>query len=137
MRTRRSCGVLLVRGEPVREFLLMKHSNRWDLPKGHVDDGETDIECALREMEEETGIDRANVEIDPGFRFTTKYPVSYKRFGDEVFEKTLVVFLGRVNGENEIAVTEHQGYQWFVWQPPHVIQKETIDPLLAQLAEYL
>ncbi|MEL7161300.1 MAG: NUDIX domain-containing protein, partial [Bacteroidota bacterium] len=30
--------------------------NRWDLPKGHVDPGETNLECALRELEEETGV---------------------------------------------------------------------------------
>jgi len=34
-------------------------------------------------------------------------------------------------------VTEHQGFQWRKWRPPHHIQAETIDPLLAHLAEHL
>ena len=44
-----SCGFLVYREEPKLSFLLMQHSTRWDLPKGHVDPGETEMECALRE----------------------------------------------------------------------------------------
>ena len=64
----KSCGFLLVRGEPIREFLLMRHADRWDLPKGHVDAGETEMECALRELAEETGVaaaDTYNTETEP------------------------------------------------------------------------
>ncbi len=51
----RSCGVLVTLGDPIDRFLLMRHKDRWDLPKGHVDPGESDMETALREMVEETG----------------------------------------------------------------------------------
>ena len=33
-----------------------KNSNSWLFPKGHIEDGETDEEAALREIEEETGL---------------------------------------------------------------------------------
>ena len=33
----------------------MKRLGKWDLPKGKLDKGETIEECALREIEEETG----------------------------------------------------------------------------------
>ncbi|MFI3248088.1 MAG: NUDIX domain-containing protein [Rikenellaceae bacterium] len=37
--------------------LLMIHRNeRWDLPKGHWEEGETIEECAIREVEEESGV---------------------------------------------------------------------------------
>lgn len=36
--------------------LMIRCRNRWDLPKGHVEPGETPAEAALREVEEETGI---------------------------------------------------------------------------------
>jgi len=39
--------VLLVRG---------KHSQKWSFPKGHCKNDETDIQCALRELREETGL---------------------------------------------------------------------------------
>lgn len=132
----KSCGFLIVRGNPVREFLLMRHAERWDLPKGHVDPGETEIECALRELREETGIAAEEIEVVDGFRFTTHYQVRSKRDG-RLEDKTLVVFLGRLNRDVPIQPTEHGGYQWFAWNPPHRIQSWTIDPLLAELERFL
>ena len=38
------------------EFLLIRRSGLWDLPKGHQDPGEPILTTALREVEEETGI---------------------------------------------------------------------------------
>ena len=74
-----ACGFLIVQGEPIDSFLLMKHHDRWDLPKGHVDGNETDLECALRELVEETGIEKSEIEIDSTFRFSLQYHVQYKR----------------------------------------------------------
>ena len=132
----KSCGVLIVRGAPIREFLLMRHADRWDLPKGHVDAGETEVQCALRELREETGIAAADIELVDGFRFTNHYPVRAKKSG-QLYDKTLVVFLARLKRDVPIVVTEHQGYEWFRWSPPHAIQAWTIDPLLAELESFL
>lgn len=133
----RACGVLVMIDSPVQRFLLMRHHGRWDLPKGHVDPGETDVECAFREMVEETGIPLDAIELDPFFRFEHQYEVREFRSGGELRLKTLVVFLAQLTREVPIDVTEHPGYQWFEWRPPHTIQKQTIDPLLAALARYL
>lgn len=38
------------------ELLLMKRRGFWDLPKGKVDDGETLEQAAVREVQEETGL---------------------------------------------------------------------------------
>jgi len=132
----KSCGVLVFRREPELSFLLMRHSLRLDLPKGHVDPGETDIECALREMWEETGIPRDEVTLDPQFRFTTKYRTREKRFAGGLALKTLVVFLGWLQRPIDIRPTEHDHFDWFPWQPPHQIQAQTIDPLLAAVAQH-
>ena len=132
----KSCGVLIVRGKPVRDVLLMKHPTRWDLPKGHVDGDETDIECALRELQEETGICPHHIEIDPDFHFTAHYPVQRRQSGKR-YDKTLVIYLAWLTEDVPIQVSEHEGYQWCRWNPPHRIQEQTIDPLLAQLAVHL
>jgi 8-oxo-dGTP pyrophosphatase MutT (NUDIX family) len=132
----RSCGVLVVRGSPVREVLLMEHPQRLDIPKGHVEPGETDEQCALRELEEETGIAAGDVEIDPRFRFELQYPV-YEKRQRAWCEKTLVVFLARLLRDVDVRVSEHTGFRWLPWQPPHALQPQTIDPLLAQLAAHL
>lgn len=134
----KSCGVLIFRQQPKESFLLMEHPKRLDLPKGHVDPGETETECALRELREETGIKPGDIELDPLFRFTLQYLVNGKRYGlkeDRVL-KTLVIFLAELKREVKIKCTEHHGYRWVDWAPPHHIQGQTIDPLLAAVDEY-
>lgn len=136
MRERQAAGFILFREQPRRRFLLMKHPTRWDLPKGHAEPGESELACALREMQEETGIDPAHVSVDPVFRFSTQYVVHYEKHGDEPFLKTLVIFLGWVTGDASVRLTEHEGYGWFDWNPPHHFDSPTIDPLLAQVARH-
>lgn len=41
---------------PQGELLMMLRRGQWDMPKGKLDEGETIEACALREVEEETGI---------------------------------------------------------------------------------
>ena len=133
----KACGVLVTRGEPIAEFLLMRHPTRWDLPKGHLDPGETELECALRELCEETGIPADAIALDSAFRFTHRYHVRSKRTGGELWPKTLVVFLGQLLRDVDIQLTEHEDCQWFPWRPPHNIQEQTIDPLLAEVQRFL
>ncbi len=133
----KSCGILLFEqsGGTCR-FLLMRHADRWDLPKGHVDPGESEIECALREFEEETSIPRERIDLDAGFRFEHHYRVPPRKGGGAWRDKTLVVFLGRLLDPHPVEVSEHIGYEWFDWSPPHHIQAQTIDPLLEAVATY-
>jgi len=120
-----------------RSFLLMRHHDRWDLPKGHVDPGETKLECALRELVEETGIAAADIRLDESFSFKQKYVVAGRRYGlEELQEKQLIIFLAELIRPVEITATEHIGYEWFPWSPPHNIQEKTINPLLEKLAQH-
>jgi len=48
----------------------------WEFPKGGVDEGETLIETATRELEEETGLTAQNISIVPGFQRTEDYRFS-------------------------------------------------------------
>lgn len=47
-------GGLVRNGEG--ELLLIFRRGKWDLPKGKLDEGETIEACAMREVEEETGV---------------------------------------------------------------------------------
>jgi bis(5'-nucleosidyl)-tetraphosphatase len=92
----KSCGVLCFRREPEPSFLLIKQPKRWDVPKGHIHKGESEQECALREMNEETGIQREQVKFDPIFRFETHNPVRPSYMGGKLFDKRYVIFLAYV-----------------------------------------
>lgn len=43
------------------ELLMIYRRGKWDLPKGKLDEGETIEQCAVREVEEETGV--TNLEL--------------------------------------------------------------------------
>ena len=43
------------------EVVMISRNGRWDLPKGHREQGESFEECAAREAEEETGVKVAEV----------------------------------------------------------------------------
>ena len=102
----KSCGVLpyrIVNGR--REFLLVfeAYSQCWSLPKGHIEMGETDIETALRELEEETGL---TAQLDTGRCAAIEYPISnYAR-------KRVVFYLGAVLGDPKVRHGEIEKFKW-------------------------
>ncbi|NME71625.1 NUDIX hydrolase [Flammeovirga aprica] len=55
---RKAGGGVVFKGD---ELLVMKRNGVFDIPKGHLDKGETIEECAVREVEEETGV-KAEIE---------------------------------------------------------------------------
>lgn len=59
--TRFSCGAVVYRHMPDRpQVLLVKQfsdDDAWGIPKGHMEEGETYVDTAVRETREEAGID--------------------------------------------------------------------------------
>lgn len=73
MQYEKSCGGIVYRKfHGNTELLLIKNQNdgHWSFPKGHVEENETEVETALREIKEETNID---VSIDESFRKVITY----------------------------------------------------------------
>lgn len=131
-----SAGILLFREAPEKSFLLLKSKKRWDVPKGHVERGESEIAGALRELREETGITQQQVRLDEAFRFEMNLKFKAAYLGGRLIDKTYVVFLGYMISDVSIMLTEHDTFQWFLWKPPHHIQKWLVDPLLAEVQRH-
>jgi len=112
----------------------MQHANRWDLPKGHLDPGETADQAALRELREETGIKPNELWTDTNFLFRQQYTVNDSK---KAKLKELSIYLGWLRTDREIQPTEHIGFSWIDWSPPHSVQTQTIDPLLDEVARYM
>lgn len=134
MRELKACGVLVFNGDT---FLLMTRPNGYDLPKGHIEPDESELDCALRELEEETGIQPDQIKIDPSFRYSVTYYSVYQETG-ELIEKTTVIFVGFLQAPTHIRVktSEHNGFEWLTWHPPHIIQRETINGLMAAIEQH-
>ncbi len=105
----KSSGIVLFRKEnnSCRFLLLHYAAGHWDFPKGHVEEGETDIEAALRETNEETGI--ADVRMEKGFNEKLSY--YYKKDGRTIF-KEVVFFLAETAHKEVKISSEHIGFEW-------------------------
>lgn len=73
MQYEKSCGAVVYRKyHGNTEILLIRHINsgHWSFPKGHMEEGESEIQTAKREVFEETSI---KIYIDPTFRESVYY----------------------------------------------------------------
>src|SRR4051812_36141856 len=93
-----TCALALI--TPSKKILLVHPTNAghlgcWSLPKGHMDDNETEREAAVRECYEETSIDvssRIDELIDLGcFSYTKvkRYHAFCLSYGEEIDAKNL------------------------------------------------
>ena len=73
MKFEKSCGAIVYRKTQNQIDLLLiknRYGGHWSFPKGHVEGAETEMQTALREVKEETGLDARNAE--GGYLFTYK-----------------------------------------------------------------
>ncbi len=102
----KSCGVLPFRVENgKRKFLLVyeTYSKCWSLPKGHIEPGETDVQTALRELMEETGL---TAKLDTSKKASIEYPIS------SFARKEVAFYLGEVAGTPKVREGEIEKFKW-------------------------
>lgn len=85
----KSCGAVVFTriNNEIKYLLIRSLTGVYGFPKGHVEDGETEEETALREVREEVGLE---VKLIPGFRREDEYLLPGKK--DTL--KRVVYFLG-------------------------------------------
>lgn len=104
-------------GEDWQYLLLRRASNRggfWQGVTGAVEEGESLVEAARRELFEETGLIPSIIEgLDYSYSFSVEDEWRH-HYADEVEEITEHVFVAYVNGEKEpiIDPEEHNAWRW-------------------------
>ena len=114
----RSAGAIIIRKDKGRNLYLLLHyptgartpNDFWDLPKGHIERGETETEAAMREVREETGL--KNIKILNNFKETIKY--FFKKENKTIF-KTVVFYLAETTEKKVQISREHIGYKWLLY----------------------
>jgi bis(5'-nucleosidyl)-tetraphosphatase len=108
----RAAGVVLFREEDGRRlFLLLRHEQggHWGFAKGRIEQGEGELEAALREIHEETGI--VDVDLVVGVSVESRYPV---RRDGRALRKTVTYFAARVRGDSIQLSSEHTDGRWLM-----------------------
>lgn len=122
LKTEKSCGAVIFR-EKGREkrWLLLHYKPRnsskiawWDFVKGHVEDGETERDTVVREIKEETGLDKENVEFVSDFKAVSRYHHFFNGF---LMHKEVIYYLVKAATEKiQIDLTEHLDYVWLPYE---------------------
>ena len=104
-------GVIFRRGknEQLEILLIQDAKNRWTIPKGHIEEGETAKETAKREIGEETGL--TDVKI---LNYLGKINFRYRRATSLVL-MTTEIFLVQAMGDTDALKPEEwmNGIKWF------------------------
>ena len=119
MISEKSCGaVVFTKTDNDIKYLLVQNLDGiFGFPKGHMEEGETEIETAIREVKEETNID---VEVNEKYRYSTTYSPK------EDVIKEVIYFLARNISDNKQAQLEEVSeVKWFGME--EAIDKITYD----------
>ena len=103
-------GIVFRRGKEGIEILLIQDAkDRWTIPKGHIEDGETAQQTARREIGEEAGLKKVDV-----LGWLGKIHFRYRRI-DKLVLMTTQIYLVRAMGDTDDIQKEEwmNGIQWF------------------------
>lgn len=98
----KSCGAVVYKLENNKIFILVEKMQRghYSIPKGHVEDNETEEQTARREIKEETNLD---VELDTTFREVVTYSPYDGCIKDVIFFVARAISSNIVNQEAEVS----------------------------------
>jgi ADP-ribose pyrophosphatase YjhB (NUDIX family) len=105
-----SGGIIFRHGEKGLEILLIQDAkDRWTVPKGHIEEGETAVETARREIGEEAGL--MNVEM---LGWLGKIHFRYRRV-DRLVLMTTQIYLVKALGDTNAIKKEDwmNDIKWF------------------------
>ena len=115
MKREKSCGALVYRvtsnGQKELLFIKHRHGAHWSFPKGHVEEGENEVQTALREVKEETGLD---IDLEGNFRQSVEY------YPKPNVKKQVVYFLGHAKSDHVVRqVEEIDETRWIPLEQAH------------------
>ena len=135
MNTEKSCGAIVYTkdGGCIKYLIICSKEGIYGFPKGHMEEGETEVETALREISEETGL---AVRFIDGFRAEDSH--AFVRDG-ETRLKRIVYFLGEYSNQipsaqeselSELCLLDYEAAM-------SVFQYESSKRLLTEANDYL
>jgi len=109
MKHERAAGCAVVRETRQEPLFLLVRSRKgfWGIPKGRAKKGEHDIDAAIRELREETGI--STFFVVSGFRTRFSY---IHGDGEKRARKTVTAYLVKTYSVRAVISREHTAFRW-------------------------
>lgn len=102
----KSCGAIIIDGDKI--LVIQQAEGHWGFPKGHVENDETEVQTAIREIKEETNLD---VEINENYRYVEHYSPK------EGVEKDVIYFIAKkIGGEIKLQEEEVKNICWLSYE---------------------
>ena len=121
-------GIVFRHGEKGVEILLIQDAkDRWTIPKGHIEEGESAQQTARREIGEEAGLSQVDI-----LGWLGKIHFRYRRI-DKLVLMTTQIYLVRAKGDTNAIQKEEwmNGIKWFSFQDAlDAIEYEDIGKLM-------
>lgn len=114
-------------GSDIEILLIQDSKNRWTIPKGHIEHGETAKQTAIREIGEESGLTHIQV-----LTWLGKIHFKYRRL-DKLVLMTTQIYLVRSLDNSETPKKEKwmNGIKWFSFaEALDAIEYEDIEKLM-------
>ena len=123
-------GVIFRRNEQTKELeilLTQDAKDRWTIPKGHIEEGETAKETAEREIQEETGLQKMDV-----MSWLGKIHFRYRRQQSLVLMTTQIYLVHALGDTNKLNKEDWMnGIGWFkIHDALDMIEYEDISKLV-------
>lgn len=108
-----SYGIVpLQKRDGVWKILLVHHiAGHWSFPKGHREEGESEVETASRELEEETGL-----HVDKLLDFPPLEEAYVFHHAGKRIKKKVRYFIALVSGKEYPQLDELFGCDWFTFE---------------------
>jgi bis(5'-nucleosidyl)-tetraphosphatase len=115
MEVEKSVAIIVFRKENDFRFLLLwkqssvHYREAWEFPKGNAEKGETEMQTALRELKEETGLKESDVQF---YDFHDKVSFFYRKENQELVRKEVSFFMAKTNKSDIQISSEHNAFRW-------------------------
>jgi len=113
------------------EYLIIFRMKKWDLPKGKIDYDESPEQAAVREVEEECGINQLTIERTLQLTFHT-----YKQKGKRMLKKNHWYLMHSTSTDIPVP-QEEEGIEEALWLDEGAIRKKVMGNTYGSIAELL
>ena len=130
MKYEKSCGCIIVKEGKV--LLVQHNAGHWDFPKGHMEENETELQTAIREVKEETNIDAL---IQENRRYVIEYYPKEDTFKQVVFFLATCKTEEIKKQETEIKKIEWLSFKDAIERITHINSKQLLEQVIQDIKQ--